>query len=143
MDAGQEVTIWLARASAASYLVAVMLLWSRSKTHARLAWTIGLLLYLLHVFGAFHYFYDWSHSIAYRETARQTNELFGVNWGGGLYLNYLFTLVWVADCAWWWRSPIGYASRSRAISRSVHGFLAFMFVNATVVVWVLRARSPH
>lgn len=32
----------------------------------------------------------------YQETAQLTAEVFGVNWGGGLYFNYVFTAVWVA-----------------------------------------------
>lgn len=129
----------MARASAAFYLVAVILIWLRPHRYARMAWSIAFLLYLAHVVGAFEAFYDWSHAIAYLETARQTEALFGVSSGVGLYLNYMFTLVWSADCLWWWRHPDSYQSRSFVISAGVHGFLAFMFVNATAVVWVLRA----
>ena len=103
-------------------------------TSSRVASTAGLLIYLVHVGLAFHFFYDYSHSIAYRETARQTEELFGVHWGGGLYLNYLFTVLWSADCALSWL-PRFSRTRLRIV---IHVFLAFMVVNATVVVWVLR-----
>jgi hypothetical protein len=105
---------------------------------ARVLWTIGLIVYLIHVVCAFTYFYDWSHEVAYRETARQTASLFGVDWGGGLYLNYLFTLVWSADCLWWWSDEASYRLRSRWSAVSTHAFLAFMFLNATIVVWVLK-----
>ena len=96
--------------------------------------TAGLVTYLLHVGFAFQFFYGWSHSTAYRETARQTEELFGVHWGGGLYLNYLFTILWSADCALSW-APSFSRRRLRVV---IHAFLAFMVLNATVVVWVLR-----
>jgi hypothetical protein len=98
--------------------------------------SVSLVLYLIHVWGAFEYFYAWSHAVAEAETVRQTGDLFGVNWRGGLYLNYLFTGVWSAYCAvWWWRAE---ASLPRG-TKPVQAFLLFMFVNATFVVWILRA----
>lgn len=136
MDFGQTATIWLARASAAAWLVA-LLNWRRP--WARTSWTIALLLYLLHVAGAFAAFYQWSHVVALRETARQTRELFGVDSGAGLYLNYLLTIVWTADTAWWWRNRQGYRRRPRAVTIAIHAFLAFMFINASLVVWVIKA----
>lgn len=102
-------------------------------------WTAGVAIYLAHVILAFTYFYQWSHAVAYRETARLTNDLFGVDWGGGIYLNYIFTAVWLADCAWWRSAPDAYGNRSRLWHVTIHGFLAFMFVNASVVVWAIRA----
>ena len=94
---------------------------------------------VLHVAGSFEFFHHWSHSVAYRETERQTAELFRVRWGGGLYLNYVFVAVWLTDSVWWWRRPVGYASRPAWLRAGTQAFLAFMFLNATVVVWVLRA----
>jgi hypothetical protein len=140
-ELGQIATVWLARASSAAYLLALTLMIQRSRRTARIAWTAGLAIYLLHVCAAFEYFYSWSHAVAYRETARQTANLFGVNSGAGLYLNYAFTAVWLADCAWWWLKPLNYRSRSVTLSAGVHTFLAFMFLNATVVVWLLRSRA--
>jgi hypothetical protein len=137
---GQAVTIWTARAAAALYVVSLALLLRGQSTASRLASTFGLVTYLLHVGCAFHFFYGWSHSIAYRETARQTEELFGVRWAGGLYLNYLFTLLWSADCLLLWVPSFWRSRRMIGARAVVHGFLAFMILNGTVVVWVLRAR---
>jgi hypothetical protein len=128
------LTIWTARAAAALYFTGLVLVIRKQDTGSRAAFTAGLVTYLVHVGFAFHFFYDWSHSIAYRETARQTEELFGMYWGGGLYLNYLFTVLWAADCAF---SRVPSFSRSR-LRVAIHAFLAFMVLNATVVVWVLR-----
>jgi hypothetical protein len=139
MAAGQAITVWLARASAVAYVIALLLRATSFSRAARMVWTGALCLYLLHVCGAFEYFYHWSHAIAYEETARQTAELFGVEWGGGIYLNYLFTIVWLVDCLWWWVRSESYGERPRIVARTVDGFLAFMFVNATIVVWLLRA----
>jgi len=49
--------------------------------------------------------------------------MFGVYWGGGLYLNYLFTVLWGLDCALW-----NYPGRAWA-----RGFFALMFFNGVVV----------
>jgi hypothetical protein len=65
--------------------------------------------------------------------ARQTAELFGVRWGGGLYVNYVFTAIWAADVAWVWWDEAGYRKRAKWVSAAVHGFLAFMFFNGAVV----------
>ncbi len=139
-ETGQALTIWTARGAAGLYVIALALLLRRQWAPSRLASTLGLVTYLIHVGCAFHVFYGWSHSIAYRETSRQTQELFGISCGGGLYLNYLFTVLWSADCAFSWLPPFWkstYKIRARIV---VHGFLTFMVLNATVVVWVLRAR---
>lgn len=54
--------------------------------------------------------------------------------GGGLYFNYAFTAVWIADALWWWRAGLdGYRARSRWVTGAVHLFFGFMFFNATVV----------
>ena len=130
------MTIWTARVSAAVYLCALVLLIRGRPQSARSAMTVAAIMYLVHVCCAFQYFYSWSHAVALRETARQTEALFGVYWGGGLYLNYLFTILWGAHCAAWWRRARGSLP---AGTIAVQTFLLFIFVNATIVVWVLRA----
>ena len=136
---GKALTIWAARTAALLYVCWILLLFRRQNTSSRIVSTLALAAYLLHVWCAFEYLYQWSHTVAYRETARQTAELFGVSWGGGLYLNYLFTAVWIADCAWVWLSPHWWRSRAPWVATALHVFLAFMWVNATLVVWLLRA----
>ena len=100
---------------------------------SRLAWTIGCALYLLHVACAFEYYHHWSHAEAYASTARQTEEAVGLDWGGGLYVNYAFTLVWLADVGWWWMNAPSYLARPRWFDGAVHAFLGFIVFNATVV----------
>lgn len=149
---GEAITVWSVRGALLLY-VAALGLWlgahnERGQRRARLAWTAGCLLYLAHVCAAFQYFHDWSHAAAYAETARQTTELFGIEWGGGLFFNYVFTLVWVADAIWWWRGVAEYAQRPRWVSAAIHVFLAFMFFNGAVVFasgfsrWVGAAAIP-
>lgn len=100
---------------------------------ARLAWSGGCLAFLLHVGCAFRFYHHWSHADAYETTARRTADVVGWSWGGGLYANYAFTLVWLADVACWWRGLDEYELRPRVLDGSVRGFLAFMAFNAAVV----------
>jgi len=111
--------------------VATGLVLGRGERSGRWGWTIGWLSYVVHVGCAFHFYHDWSHAQAYEDTARQTRELFGMDWGGGLYVNYLFTLAWAMDVAWWWWC--GERRVNVWVERSWQGFFFFMVVNATVV----------
>lgn len=132
------LTLWTIRIALAFYVLveAAWLGGARRRAlerAARWAWTLGCAFYLVHVCSAFHFYHDWSHSLAYQATARQTQELFGFDWGGGLYLNYAFTTVWLLDAVWCWLSPEGYRTRPRWFGPTVHSFMAFMAFNATVV----------
>src|SRR5262245_2922425 len=100
---------------------------------AKTAWTLGCLALLVHVALAFHYYHGWSQDSAYRETARQTAEVFRINWGGGLYINYALIIAWVIDVIWWLVWPGAYRSRPQIITTIWNGFLIFIFFNATVV----------
>jgi hypothetical protein len=107
---------------------------SRATFHvARWLWTIGCLLFLVHVACAFEFFHDWSHEHALAHTAAQTEALTGIGWGGGLFFNYAFTLLWVIDTAAWWVGDVGTHGRGRVYFWTLHGVFAFMVFNATVV----------
>jgi hypothetical protein len=100
-----RLTIWI---TLAGYFVGVTLYslppqGEKRDRAARIAWTVACLSLLAHFACAFHFYHHWSHDTAYRVTARQTAELFGLDWGGGLYLNYALLVGWVADVVWWWR----------------------------------------
>jgi hypothetical protein len=138
MDTGELLTRWTVRLALLCYAGAVALqlrpgFTVQRQATARWLWTLGCVLYLGHVASAFQFRHGWSHDAAYRETAQRTAEAFGLDWGGGLYLNYLFTVAWVADVVWWWRGPAWYAARPRWLGWALHGFLAFMVFNGAVV----------
>jgi hypothetical protein len=97
-----RLTVWLALAA---YAIGTACIVRSSFTRARWIWTLGCAFYLAHVLCAFGFFHNWSHTAAYVETAHQTRELVGWNWGAGIFVNYLFTLVWLADVLWWWLAP--------------------------------------
>jgi hypothetical protein len=100
---------------------------------ARWLWTLGCVLLWIHVGCAFQFQHHWSHAVAYAHTAEQTAAMTGINWGGGLYFNYLLMLVWAGDALWWWLAPESYHRRPAAVRRFVTGFAIFMAFNATVV----------
>jgi hypothetical protein len=60
-------------------------------------------------------------------------ETTGVNSGAGLFLNYGFAVVWALHVGWWWLAQESHRVRARLIERLIHGFMAFMWFNATVV----------
>jgi hypothetical protein len=129
---------WSVRIAIALYVAALVLRLSANdrRSHidlSRLAWTAGCVAFLIHVVCAFHFVHSWSHAAAYAETARQTAELVGLDWGGGLYANYAFAAVWLADVFWAWMSPSSYFARPRWIKWTLQGFMAFIVFNATVV----------
>lgn len=139
MTETQELlTIWTVRLAVACYVaryvVAVgVAVGDQQARIGRRFWTIGCLFYLAHVVCAFAFVHDWSHQQAYRHTAEQTWDVMGWDWGGGLYFNYLFTILWVTDVARWWIRDEERGTFSPQASRAIDLFLAFIVVNATVV----------
>ena len=138
MSVGEILIRWTARVAVVLYLLTLLLRVGATPRHrwlpvARLAWTTGFGVLLFHVVCAFHYFHHWSHDAAYESVARQTAEVTGLVWGGGLYINYVFMVVWGFDVAWWWVTPQHYERRPNSIEWAIHGFMAFITLNATVV----------
>jgi predicted membrane-bound dolichyl-phosphate-mannose-protein mannosyltransferase len=138
MNRGEFLTrlpVWLALGGYGLGAAIYILSRGRRKwdARARLAWTTGCLAMLLHVAFAFHFYYHWRHDLSLSETARQTSEVFGWYWGGGLYINSAFIAAWVVDVSWWWRGLARYRRRSRLVTAAWHGFMLFMFFNATVI----------
>lgn len=95
--------------------------------------TLGCAAFLTHVACAFHFYHQWSHAAAYAETARQTADFSGWNWGGGLFINYLFALVWLGEVVWSWANPSAHVRRAKWMRWSVRGFFLFMMLNGAVV----------
>lgn len=120
-----DLTLIRGTAAASFFLyVLALLLRSRTRGTARWLWTCAFLLMLIHVLLAFAKVHHWSHRDAYDDTARQTADMFGLAWGGGVFFNYALLLVWAVDVVRWWRD---------GFSRAAQAFLAFMWFNGTVV----------
>ena len=100
----------------------------------RVIWTIAWASLTAHFISAFQFYHSWSHAAAYADTARQTREAFGLNWGGGVFINYALLIAWIVDIAWWWvRGLDSYRKRPLPLVLAWHGFLIFIIFNATVV----------
>ena len=131
-----KLTVWIAVAG--YFAGATLYALARGRQHwdslARLAWTAGCVALLAHVACAFHFQHGWSHAAAYRDTARQTAEVFGRDWGGGVYVNYALAVGWVADVCCWWGFGLGaYRRRPWPLVVAWHAFLLFIVFNATFV----------
>ncbi len=100
---------------------------------ARPVWLLGAVAYLAHVAAAFGTCHEWSHAAAYAHTAARTEALLGLAWGGGLWVNYAFTILWAGEALWWRMMPGSYAGRARAWTPAVRAAFLFMVVNGAVV----------
>ncbi|HMV46624.1 MAG TPA: hypothetical protein PLD20_12255 [Blastocatellia bacterium] len=130
-----RLTIWIAIGGYMVSTVGILLRRSSLVWQARARWsaTVGCAALALHIVCALHFYHDWSQASAYREVERQTAEVTGAAWGGGLFINYAFLALWMADVVWWWRGLEPYRRRHWLITAAWHGLFVFMFFNATVV----------
>ena len=99
---------------------------------ARAAWVAGGAVFLLHLGLAFHLAHGWSHARAFAHVEESSG------FGPGIFVSYFFALLWIADAAEWTLAPAHYAHRSAGRAFALHGFMAFITFNATVVF----GRSP-
>ena len=134
----EELTRWTIRLALCGYLGRIflgLLAGNRpAMMHlARWCWIAGCVMLWTHVVCAFQFYHHWSHATAYDQTARETLDQVGVNFGGGIWFNYLFIALWTADAAWWWGSESSYLRRPRWVSITLHAYLVFIVFNATVV----------
>lgn len=125
------LTIWLALALFAAGEV------GRARLPARVGWpwyasAAGLVLAILHTLLSFDVVHGWSHDDAVLNTAMQTRAVFGVAFGAGVYVNYLFFVVWLVDLVWW-RHAGGIDRRSQWPALGLQAFYLLIIVNAAVV----------
>jgi hypothetical protein len=104
-------------------------------THRTLAmlWLVGACLALGHSFGALFTFHHGSQTEALESTAQQTEKLLGFRFAAGLYINYLFVLVWMLDAVLRLIVPARYDRFPSVYRVVVLGFLVFIAINGAVV----------
>jgi hypothetical protein len=129
---------WTIRLALVCYVAGQVWRWhargsGRRQSGTRLVWTAGCAALLVHTIFAFAFQHLWSHDDALAHTARRTAETVGFAWGGGLYFNYAFLLLWVVDVLYWWLWPERHETRSTMVEFLVQGSFLFMFFNAAVV----------
>jgi hypothetical protein len=105
-------------------------------------WAAGALLCVVHSAVTFAARYGWSHEAAVRATAAQTNTMFGLEWGGGIYVNYAFMAAWIGEAIWWRVDPSGYFARPAAVTAIFRVFYAVVLVNAAVIFAAPSRRVP-
>ena len=129
----QVAVFWTIAASTVAWAIAEccrVLGWQM--TLARLVWSAGAVAMTVHAVSAFAIVYRGSHEVALAETARQTAALTGFDSGFGLYVNYAFLTIWLADAAWWWSGPAA-RGRTAGLGWTRLGLFLFMFVNGAVI----------
>ena len=96
-------------------------------------WALGAVLCAVHMLLAMGIRHGWSHQSALESTAAQTQAVYGLNWGGGVYVNYAFLAVWLAELIWWRASPATYLSRRSSATWSARIFYLIVLFNAAVL----------
>lgn len=129
-----QATIWLALGYYGLSLALQLTLptrglrFSQARWHlTRWCWTLAWFAYLIHVALAFHDYHHWSH----QEAINHVEQASG--FGPGIYFSHLFTLVWTLDVLAQWVIPGWYLQRPGWIDWLLHGYLAFIVFQATVV----------
>tara|TARA_A100001037_G_scaffold290553_1_gene303551 strand:+ start:655 stop:1131 length:477 start_codon:yes stop_codon:yes gene_type:complete len=122
--------------SASLYAIALGLILSKPQQTSALfkvVWSTACLLAALHAYLALSDVHHWNHHHAFEHIANETERVLGFRFGYGVYFNYLFVLVWIADVIWLWGSPESYQNRSNRLSSAFHLFLILIMVNGAVV----------
>jgi len=119
--------------------------WGEASLWAWRLWAAAFAAYLLHVAAAFHFVHGWSHAEAFDHAVKRTYEVTGIATGVGIWINYGFTLVWLADVLTWRvdllraqhaeaTRPVWLAIlRAPALRGLWIAFFLFMAFNATMV----------
>ena len=108
----------------------------RTGVEPRWAWPVslaGLVACVVHILVAMADRHGWSHQAAVLDTARQTAEVFGVAWGGGVYVNYLFLAMWLADLIRWRTDPRRHLQQPQWARWALRTFYLVIVFNAAVV----------
>jgi len=135
---GAETTAWTIRLALLTLMASMVLRmvrpwWPLSPGIQRIIWTAACGLFLAHIAAGMHYYHGWSNADAYADTAQQTYDKLGVRFGGGIYVNHLMAILWVADVLWWWIAPRRYAVRSPRWEQAIVGFFLFIAFNGLIV----------
>jgi len=101
-------------------------------------WTAGAVLCAVHIAIAFVAVHGGSRAAMVAATARQTASVYGLDWGGGAYVNFVFLACWLAEAAWWSAAPAAYGRRPRWMAWLVGAFYFVVILNGAVIF----ARGP-
>lgn len=105
---------------------------ARRRSAWRLEWAAYVAL-CFHTAAAFHFHHDWSHARAVAATARQTEEILGLGFGGGIFFNYAVLILWPLALV---LPSASLTNGRRCCSRFVtivNVYVAFLFFQGVVV----------
>lgn len=97
------------------------------------AWTAGAVLCAVHMVIAIGVHHEWSHEHAVRETAARSAAVYGFGWSGGLYVNYVFLILWSGESLWWGADPVSYSRRHASVTWLLRIVYAIVIVNGVVI----------
>jgi hypothetical protein len=135
------ITIW------ASMVALGLSEWARrgqgrwSRRPAFLVSAGGLALLVTHIAIAILHHHGGDHAAAVAETARLTEAVYGVAWGGGVYVNYAFVATWAAYL-WWWQRRMDVVIDSRRIPVLVLRCLLWVLIVNALVVFASTLTRP-
>ncbi|MEM9940392.1 MAG: hypothetical protein AAF939_02305 [Planctomycetota bacterium] len=138
-DFETSLSVWSIRISLLWMFATLAILIFRRMSHptwselARSSWLLGSFFSFLHASLTMGFYHRFDHNLAWEHTANQTQRMMGVSVGVGIYFNYLFVIIWMADALWWVGSPNSYLKRSKILNRIVYGYLLFIAVNGAIV----------
>jgi hypothetical protein len=134
----------------------------RAGVEPRWAWpasAAGWLALAVHMLVAMGVHHGWSHAAAIDETKLLTERVYGVAWGGGVYVNYAFLGVWLAYVAWWkktaaavpawllytWRVMVAIVVANAAVvfAAPARQFAGALVTAAIVASWWLSGRGAR
>ncbi len=138
METGQQLSLWAIRIALVVWFTFACAAITGGDRYTnwrrlRLLWTMATIAYLIHVLSAFAFFHNWDHAGATRHTAEVTARTTGIDWGGGIWFNHLFTLICVLQTVVWWTHPRWINQRRGLADVLVYGFCLFIGFNAAVV----------
>lgn len=96
-------------------------------------WCFGVIACGIHILIAMGSHHHWSHASAVADTARQTEDVYGLAWGGGVYVNYVFVMVWLSELVWWRLAPQRYLNQPAWSRWALRGFYLVVVANAAVI----------
>jgi len=105
----------------------------RAASWAWPASAIGAAIAVAHVVIAMGARHGWSHDAAVAATARQTSAVYGLDWGGGVFVNYAFVVLWIVELWKWRRAPERSVSLPDALTWLARAFFFVVIVNAGIV----------
>ena len=93
----------------------------------------GAVFLAIHIALAMSLVHNWSRASVTAVTAAQTEAIYGLNWGGGVFVNYVFLAVWIAELTAWRLAPAKYAMRARGITWTIRAFFFVVIANGAIV----------